>query len=70
MHQGSCCCFGFCNSGWCGYRECEKWFDEWDVVRGWLGSDEWNDGGTEGEVLEMEGGIWEQQAEGKVSLSM
>ena len=23
----------------------------------WLGSDEWNNGGTEGEVLKIEGGI-------------
>ena len=51
--------------GWQGYGECEKWFEEWDFVHRWLGSDKWNNGGTEGEVLEMEGGIREQGAEGE-----
>ena len=45
--------------------ECEKWSDEWDVAHRWLGSDERNDGGIEGEVLEMEGAIQEQGAEGE-----
>ena len=38
--------------GWQGYGECEKWFEEWDFVHRWLGSDKWNNGGTEGEVQE------------------
>ena len=56
---------GFCDRVWHGYKKCEKWFNEWDVVCRWLGSDEWNNGGTEGEVLEIEGGIREQEAEGE-----
>ena len=46
-----------------GIWQGEKWFDQWDVVRGWLGSDEWNDRGTKGEVLKMERGIREQKAQ-------
>ena len=45
-------------------QESELEFDEWDVC-GWLGTDKWNDGGTEGEVLETEGGIWEEGSEGE-----
>ena len=41
-------------------RVCEKWFNEWDVVCEWLSSDEQNNGGTDGEVLEMEVGLSEQ----------
>ena len=39
---------------------CQVWF-----VRGLLGFDKRIDGGTEGEVLEMKGGIREQGAKGE-----